>query len=122
MKSLPKLTDLFSNITIAAVGVFGLIYMVVYAVLFVPGVADPQLKTITVQTILLALAVLTGYYFNSSADQAKKDEPPKPSTTTTTTVIPPDGETPKPSGSGGGGGSGIGGLSSIVIGPDGRVS
>jgi hypothetical protein len=61
------------KVTVISAALLGLVYAVVIAVLFVPGSSD-DLKTIVVQSVLLALAALTGYWLNSSADVAKKAE------------------------------------------------
>jgi hypothetical protein len=60
-------------IAIVAIGIMAIVGALGYAIFFVPG-AGEQLKTIYTQSILLGLAAVTGYYFNSSADQAKKAE------------------------------------------------
>ncbi len=86
-------TPKLDSITFVASFILGLVTALGYAIFFREG-AGEQLKTIYAQSVLLALAAVTGYFLNSSADQAKKDELPKPSTTTTTTVIPPEGEQP----------------------------
>ena len=44
-----------------------------YAIFFREG-AGEQLKTIYAQSVLLALAAVTGYFLNSSADVAKKSD------------------------------------------------
>lgn len=86
MKRVPQM----EKVTGVTVVLLVFIAFVVYPVMYTAD-ASEQLKTIVVQSFLLALAAVTGYWLNSSVDQAKKDEPAKPSVTTTTTVIPPEG-------------------------------
>lgn len=81
-------------ITFVAACILFLIGALGYAIFYVPGAGD-QLKTIYAQSLLLALAAVTGYYLNSSADQAKKDSPDAPAQVTTTVTTGVQGDVPK---------------------------
>ncbi len=96
MKIKPPMLDKVTGVTLALIP---LVYLVVIAVLFLPGYSE-QLRTVVVTAVLSGLlGAIYGYWLDSSAKEAKKDSPDAPGATTTTTIsgttdIPPIPEIP----------------------------
>lgn len=87
-----KFPSALAPVTGVTLALVPLIYLVVIAVLFLPGYSE-QLRTVVVTAVLSGLlGAIYGYWLDSSAKEAKKESPDAPATvtTTTTTGLPTD--------------------------------